>query len=166
MHHSCRKVTGTASQCISIRIDTRARPNTRSRRVFLWRTVLSTRIEQAEDRAAKKARKEAEKFEDTEWNAKARLAEYPASADRALWRAVISQAIEDSCRPQLAVSGPRDRFANESNLEKPIARRWLIGAGDDFKQVCTLADLEPDAVRDRANALRNREWKVKIPIAA
>ncbi|AVO43913.1 hypothetical protein [Phreatobacter cathodiphilus] len=57
-------------------------------------------------------------------------------ADRALWRAVISQAISDATLA-LATVKPAERHR---------AVAWLTSNGPDFRHVCALADLEPDRV--------------------
>lgn len=63
-------------------------------------------------------------------------------ADRALWRAVISQAISD------AMLG----LATVTPAERTKALAWLTSNGSDFRRVCILADVEPDRVRAYAMA--------------
>ncbi|GJD52997.1 hypothetical protein OPKNFCMD_5767 [Methylobacterium crusticola] len=55
---------------------------------------------------------------------------------RTLWREVIHQALAD------AVSTNR-----ELADERELARAWFRHATRDFREVCALADLEPDCVR-------------------
>lgn len=50
-----------------------------------------------------------------------------------LWSAVIGLAVRDA--------------ADENAKLRAEAREWLFGPGDDFEEVCSLADLEPDWVR-------------------
>ena len=57
-------------------------------------------------------------------------------ADRALWRAVISQALSDATL----------RLATVSQAERDHAAAWLTSNGRDFRRVCALADLEPERV--------------------
>lgn len=47
---------------------------------------------------------------------------------------------------------------NRNDLDRAEARRWLLGNSKDFQEVCHLAGLEPDAVRDRAQAMSRRGW--------
>jgi len=64
------------------------------------------------------------------------------SSDNALWRAVIQQALTDAVVPLSRVTAIR--------LEQMRAREWFIQPNRDFEEVCGLAGLEPDQVRDRA----------------
>ena len=66
----------------------------------------------------------------------------PAHARR-LWCAVILQAITDA-RIQI---GPVDTKGR--GLEKERAVRWLTLPNRDFAHVCSLAGLDPKAVRER-----------------
>lgn len=56
---------------------------------------------------------------------------------RALWRAVISQAIADA-----TLSGASRKAARERDR----ARAWFNLANGDFREVCECADVEPDKV--------------------
>lgn len=62
---------------------------------------------------------------------------------RALWRAVIDQAVKDATTRSNAVA---------DQVAKRQARAWLTHRSDDLNEVCALADLEPDAVRASAAA--------------
>jgi hypothetical protein len=74
----------------------------------------------------------------------------------ALWRAVIAQAISDATAPGRRYSKTSDERLADS--ERRRARRWLLGGCEDFREVCALALLEPDAVRDRARLLEQSGW--------
>ncbi|RXF69235.1 hypothetical protein [Hansschlegelia zhihuaiae] len=67
-----------------------------------------------------------------------------SARDRALWCAVIRQALTDATRT-IAPSEP-----NRAHVEQRQARTWFTGAGKDFRDVCYLAGMDPDAVRERA----------------
>ncbi len=67
-------------------------------------------------------------------------------ADRALWRAVISQAINDATM----------QLATVSQAERDHAAAWLTSNGRDFRRVCALADLEPQRVQAYAKATIER----------
>lgn len=75
-------------------------------------------------------------------------------SERALWRAVILQALVD------AASESRKY---EARLEREKARRWLLAAGEDFVTVCHHADLDPSYVhRHVRRALAGGcQWRVK-----
>lgn len=66
-----------------------------------------------------------------------------------LWRAVIGQAFDDATSRSL---NP------EVQRERPRARAWLLRGGDDFNDICHMAMLDPDAVRDSADKLCSRGW--------
>ncbi|MGB3043911.1 MAG: hypothetical protein WBB98_12070 [Xanthobacteraceae bacterium] len=68
--------------------------------------------------------------------------------DRQLWCAVISQAIEDATTL---------RTSKEALRDKQEARAWLVGMSIDFVQACSLAGIDPEALRDRAIALFERD---------
>lgn len=57
----------------------------------------------------------------------------------ALWRSVISQALSDAVTK-----------TKLPTLEQQRAQEWFERAGKDFKEVCHLAELEPDQVRSLA----------------
>lgn len=78
-------------------------------------------------------------------------------SERDLWCKVIHQAIGDATigdfRPSNAsictfTETPAERLAEREN-----ARSWFRDGGEDFSLVCSLAGLEPDAVRERALAM-------------
>ncbi len=76
-----------------------------------------------------------------------------AQGDVALWRAVIDLAITDATLGLLKGHQgrkPSFRPAAERMAHRDQARTWLLGMGKDFREVCTLALLEPDAVREAA----------------
>jgi len=59
----------------------------------------------------------------------------------ALWRAVITQALMDA---------GSNSAKKEMRYEKAQAIAWLAGNSKDFKQVCVMADMEPEYVRSKA----------------
>lgn len=59
------------------------------------------------------------------------------TTERALWRAVISQAIADATQPGASRKAARERDS---------ARAWFNLGSDDFREVCGFADVEPDKV--------------------
>jgi len=71
---------------------------------------------------------------------------------RALWRAVITQALMD------AASESKKPFCL---VERMKARVWLRGKTDDFLEVCHLADMDPEYVRNQAKLAigRNCKWR-------
>jgi len=70
-----------------------------------------------------------------------------ADEERRLWCSVIERALEDA-RGRLAGAGT----TNPVTLNKIIkdAHKWLTIPNRDFDEVCHLAGLDPDAVRERA----------------
>ena len=67
----------------------------------------------------------------------------PHSPEQTLWLNVIRQALEDAIAP--GQSG-HDDIA----LIQRHARAWFEGNGKDFRDVCLLAGLDPDVVREAA----------------
>ena len=66
------------------------------------------------------------------------------TADRDLWCAVVRLAFSD------ALSNDVSKTAA---LQRRQARTWLTSRSADFAEVCALAGLEADAVRDKALAM-------------
>jgi len=68
----------------------------------------------------------------------------------ALWRAVIDQAISDATLGRMhARKGRRGTMATPGTdrlADLRRAREWLTGMGRDFREVCELALLDPQAV--------------------
>lgn len=71
----------------------------------------------------------------------------PVKAEKALWAAVITQALMDA--------GSESRKP-EARHEKAKAIRWLLGNSEDFITVCQNADLDPQYVRGKAKAAIER----------
>lgn len=76
-----------------------------------------------------------------------------------LWRTVIAQAISDATFCMLRTNSgkltseiPVNRKSRglERVFDFCAARDWLSWGGKDFREVCHLAGLDPDAVRDAA----------------
>lgn len=59
---------------------------------------------------------------------------------RQLWCAVLMRAVMDALSP--------NPYSDVDRRAKRDAISWLDGGGRDFKQVCTLAGLDPEAVHD------------------
>ncbi len=68
--------------------------------------------------------------------------------DKALWRAVIGQALDDASRPLSKVRHKR--------MEQLRAREWFTQPNRDFEQVCALADWDADRIRSHALPLIER----------
>jgi hypothetical protein len=122
-----------------------------------------TRDEVEAKSRATDAKRKAERDADIAWNNHARTCDYPASADRALWRAVIAQAMDDATGAQYA---EHNDFARDCNFEKPIAREWLTDDSDDFRLVCDFADVGADQVRIRALNFAKMGWTVTRAVRA
>lgn len=71
---------------------------------------------------------------------------------RALWRAVITQALMDASNLS---KKPFNR------MEKIKARIWLEGKSEEFFAVCSLADMDPNYVKTKAAEAiaRNCKWR-------
>lgn len=71
---------------------------------------------------------------------------------RALWRAVITQALMD------AASSSKKPFYI---MQKMKARAWLRGNSKDFQSVCALADMDPQYVKQQAQIaiINNCQWR-------
>lgn len=59
--------------------------------------------------------------------------------ERELWQAVLEQAINDAC-----YEGDKQ----ETLREGVVADRWIRRNTRDFQQVCTLAGMDPDFIRE------------------
>ena len=89
------------------------------------------------------------------------------SMEAALWLMVITQAFSDAAmniRPgRENTADPIDRESMTAQMkinywEREDAREWLLHNSPDFQEVCNLALLDPDAVRDRARAESRKNW--------
>lgn len=60
------------------------------------------------------------------------------SPERQLWAAVLGQAVNDALREK--------PYSVLDRLAATGARSWMDGQGKDFRMVCTLAGMDPDAV--------------------
>jgi len=68
------------------------------------------------------------------------------SPEGVLWREVVSLALGDAL-------GGRDGMCDSENaalVAQHQARRWFENGGPDFRTVCALADLDPQAIREHA----------------
>jgi hypothetical protein len=75
-------------------------------------------------------------------------------AYKALWRAVITQALMDA--------GNNFKKPEYKSI-KAHAISWLNSDSDDFNQVCIMADLNPEYVKQKAKEAINRNcvWRSK-----
>lgn len=92
-------------------------------------------------------------------------------SDQELWLAVIAQAFADatSVLRTRAATSKKSRAHKQATMNEHLklrteAREWLINSGRDFYYVCALAGVESAAVRRRALALRDGDWRVESPI--
>jgi predicted DNA-binding transcriptional regulator AlpA len=75
--------------------------------------------------------------------------------DRQLWAAVIMQALDDAAGKIEYYGGNKAAAERHKRLVRRRARDWFMHGGKDFKEVCALADMDPDWIR--ANALKKIE---------
>ena len=84
----------------------------------------------------------------------------------ALYRAVIVQAFEDATmniRPVHHKGIPIDRAEMTRKMttnshNRDMARLWLMRKSKDFRDVCEMALLDPDAVHEKALAMYHVGW--------
>ena len=69
------------------------------------------------------------------------------SPERALFAAVIIQAMHDAMGPQRP-----ERRSNPTGKEQRDAREWLLSGSDDFRRVCGFASI------DAVSVLRTTRW--------
>ncbi len=67
-----------------------------------------------------------------------------------IWRSVITQALMD------AASNSHKKSAKAAKIR---ALEWLQGESDDFTEVCLLADMDPQWVREQAAGALRRGCK-------
>jgi|GEM_PF-2402959 len=89
-------------------------------------------------------------FERFEENNKKRNAHYSDGNVCALWKAVITQALID------AASNSKKRI---DRLNKIRSIEWLREGGEDFVEVCNMANLDPQYVQRKALEAMNRGCK-------
>lgn len=88
--------------------------------------------------------------------------------EAALFRAVIVQAIADACFVHRDNGRVKERSAHGERVARlsrqheahtrDHARAWLTCNSRDFREVCALALLDADAVREKALALASAGW--------
>lgn len=83
-----------------------------------------------------------------------------ASSEVALWRAVISQSIADACG---IVRSKNPAAYRDAIRIRDEARSWLLNNTKDFRDVCEMTLLEPDAVREMAQGLSRKGWIARKP---
>lgn len=77
-----------------------------------------------------------------------------------LWRAVVKQALDDALGVA-KVNSTLEVTRQEGLRDQRRAQTWLLSRSRDFKTVCSLAGLDPDAVYERAVKLSKRGWKLQ-----
>jgi predicted DNA-binding transcriptional regulator AlpA len=84
--------------------------------------------------------------------------------ERQLWAAVIQQALDDAAGAIGAGGGKsKEQSDRYKRLIRRRARLWFKKGGADFRDVCALADMDPDWIR--ANALKRIEEAGDDPIS-
>ncbi len=67
----------------------------------------------------------------------------PGAGEKALWRAVVDRALDDAC-------GHCGGTPRNTMVATEQAAAWLLRNGANMRLVCDLADLDPQAVKNRA----------------
>lgn len=78
-----------------------------------------------------------------------------------LWRAVIVQAFNDATGVVHAKTPAQRRNAIRLRDE---ARRWLTRNGQDFRDVCEMAQIDPKTIGVVVGGLTRKGWKISHPI--
>lgn len=71
----------------------------------------------------------------------------PVCPERALWAAVVLQALADAMGGAVM---PGAQLIDEDGRRidpQADARAWILGAGDNFQAACDLAGIDADAIR-------------------
>ena len=84
-----------------------------------------------------------------------------SSPEAALWRAVIAQSIADATG---IVRGKKPSAYKSAVRIRDEARNWLLNGSKDFKEVCHFALLDPNAVRESAERMRDGGWESAKPL--
>ena len=85
-----------------------------------------------------------------------------AARTRELWASVLLTAFNDAAGPV-----DPDTVTSQRRADQRAARRWLDHGGRDFRLVCSLAGVDPDAVREnwlsgKITGLRQVERPIEI----
>ena len=75
----------------------------------------------------------------------------PLTPEKRLWCAVLFRILQDACR------NLPPKADNSAKVERDQARSWLLN-GQDMRIVCELAGFDPDAMREAARKLQQRDW--------
>jgi len=91
-----------------------------------------------------------------------------ANQVRRLWCAVILRMLEDALgRNMTDIRGNQNRMTADRRRIIDEGRSWFVRGGRDFRMTCCLADLDPDAVQERALGLiavaRQLEALAEVP---
>lgn len=79
----------------------------------------------------------------------------------ALWRAVITQALDDALGTLAPLPGKyAPHHLKTRNREIRAARDWLLGNSKDYRLICSLADIDPSALRAKVLRIRDNGWKL------
>ncbi len=90
------------------------------------------------------------------------------SPERALFRAVIEQALRDAClevskhktpAPNVKMKYHRKMKRQEILEARDDARKWLLNPNTDFQEICDLAGVRPELVRRVAEDLKANGWQ-------
>jgi hypothetical protein len=73
-------------------------------------------------------------------------------SDRGMWLAVVNQAFIDATANISPLTDKSEIIARSK------ARTWLTTNTRDFRHVCDMAGLDPDAVRGRALTVKANGW--------
>lgn len=77
-----------------------------------------------------------------------------------LWRSVVKLALDDAMGVT-KVNSTDEAVRKEGIRNQDRARSWLLSRSRDFRQVCSLAGLDPDAVYDSAVKLASNGWRAQ-----
>lgn len=75
-----------------------------------------------------------------------------ARACARLMQAVVIKAVRDACAEDVPYHGHA--------FDRAKARRWLTEGGPDFREVCSMAGLDGDAIQERALVLAGQGWSM------
>lgn len=84
-----------------------------------------------------------------------------SSPDRALWMAVVEQAMKGGLMDiDIKILDKRTKKNNMNAYHQRKAHQWIIGGSYDFKAVCSYAGLDPSYVQEQYKIkLREKENK-------
>lgn len=83
--------------------------------------------------------------------------ELTSHGEAALWRAVLLQVIMDSVYASNGSTNPCERL-----VVRDAARCWLTTYNRDFHDVCIMADIDPNYMREVVIPKLKETWNVKL----